>query len=146
LVAVLFLDLDGFKSINDGIGHDAGDELLIEVASRLQRSIRASDTAARFAGDEFLVLVEGTDDEREIARLRTRVGRALATPYRVGSHEVHVSAAIGVAVTADPSSDPASLIRAADESMLQVKGAKPRSDRETREGAISGVGQGEEGR
>jgi diguanylate cyclase len=134
LLAVLFLDLDGFKSINDGIGHDAGDELLIEVGSRLQRSIRASDTAARFAGDEFLVLVEGADDEREIEHLRTRISRMLGTPYRVGSHEVHVSAAIGVAVTADPSTDPASLIRAADESMLHVKGGKPASGREIREG------------
>jgi diguanylate cyclase (GGDEF)-like protein len=131
LVAVLFLDLDGFKSINDGIGHDAGDKLLIEVASRLQRSIRASDTAARFAGDEFLVLVEGADDEREIEGLPTRISRTLGTPYRVGNREVHVSAAIGVAVTADPGTDPAFLIRAADESMLRVKGGKSRNGRET---------------
>jgi diguanylate cyclase (GGDEF)-like protein len=129
-VAVLFLDLDGFKSINDGIGHDAGDRLLIEVAARLERSIRTSDTAARFAGDEFLVLVEGLDDEQEIEHLSTRITRALGAPYRIGTDEVHVSAAIGVAVTDDPTADPASLIHAADESMLRVKGANARGSRE----------------
>jgi diguanylate cyclase (GGDEF)-like protein len=127
LLAVLFLDLDGFKSINDGIGHDAGDRLLIEVAARLQRSIRFSDTAARFAGDEFLVLLEGLEDEQEIEVLSTRIARALGIPYRIGSDEVRVSAAIGVMVTGDPNADPASLIQSADESMLLVKGAKTKN-------------------
>jgi diguanylate cyclase (GGDEF)-like protein len=136
LVAVLFLDLDGFKSINDGVGHDAGDRLLMEVAARLQRSIRSSDTAARFAGDEFLVLLEGLDDEQEIERLTTRITQALGTPYRIESDEVHLSAAIGVAVTDDPNADPASLVHTADESMLHVKGATGRGGvgREVREG------------
>ena len=120
-IAVLFLDLDGFKSINDGLGHDAGDRLLIEVAARIQLSIRSSDTAARFAGDEFLVLLEGLNDEREVERLTTRISGALGVPYRIGSDEVHVSAAVGVAVTDDPDSDPASLIHTADEAMLHVK-------------------------
>jgi diguanylate cyclase (GGDEF)-like protein len=127
LVAVLFLDLDGFKLINDGIGHDAGDRLLIEVAARLESSIRSSDTAARFAGDEFLVLLEGLADEQEIERLSTRITGTLGTPYRIGSNEVFVSAAIGVAITDDSSADPASLIQAADESMLRAKGSTARS-------------------
>ena len=139
VVGVLFLDLDGFKSINDGIGHDAGDELLIEVASRLKRSIRASDTAARFAGDEFLVLVEGAADEREIERLPKRISRSLGTPYLVENREVRVSAAIGVAVTDDPSTDPAALIRAADESMLHAKGVGARSGRGIRGGTTLGA-------
>jgi diguanylate cyclase (GGDEF)-like protein len=132
LLAVLFLDLDGFKSINDGLGHDAGDRLLMEVAARIQLSIRASDTAARFAGDEFLVLLEGLSDEREIERLTTRIGRALDAPYRVGSEEVHVSAAVGLAVTEDPGADPAALIHTADESMLHVKAANAGTGRERR--------------
>ena len=126
LVAVLFLDLDGFKSINDGFGHDAGDQLLVEVATRLQRTIRSSDTAGRFAGDEFLVLLEGLSDEQEIERLASRINHGLRTPYRTGSGEAHVSASIGVAFTDDPNADPASLINAADEAMLQVKGPIPR--------------------
>jgi diguanylate cyclase (GGDEF)-like protein len=125
LIAVLFLDLDGFKAINDRIGHDAGDRLLIEVAGRLQRSIRSSDTAARFAGDEFLVLLEGVTDEQEVEGLSARISLSLAAPYRLESDEMHVTAAIGSAVTADPRADPASLIHDADESMLHVKGAKP---------------------
>ena len=135
LVAVLFLDLDGFKSINDSIGHDAGDRLLIEVAARLRRSIRASDTAARFAGDEFLVLLEGLNDEQEIERLATRISRTLAAPYLIGSQGVSVSAAVGLSVTDDPRANPPSLIQAADESMLRVKGADARDGREIRAGA-----------
>jgi diguanylate cyclase (GGDEF)-like protein len=133
LAAVLFLDLDGFKSINDRLGHDAGDRVLIEVGARLARSVRASDTAARFAGDEFLVLVEGPDDEQEIDRLADRLRRTLASPYRTGSGEATISAAIGVAITADPNADPAALIHAADESMLRAKGrtAEARSNGRT---------------
>jgi diguanylate cyclase (GGDEF)-like protein len=126
LVGVLFLDLDGFKSINDRFGHDTGDRLLIEVATRLQRSIRSSDTAGRFAGDEFLVLVEGLEDEQEIEHLASRITQTLRTSYRTARDQAHISATIGVAVTDDPNTDPASLINAADEAMLQRKGPKTR--------------------
>jgi diguanylate cyclase len=127
LVAVFFLDLDGFKGINDSLGHDAGDRLLIEVAGRLQQSIRTSDTAARFAGDEFLVLVEGLHDEQKIEQLATRISQALEKPYRVGDDEAHVSAAIGFVITDDPDAEPATLINAADESMLKAKVTKTRA-------------------
>jgi diguanylate cyclase (GGDEF)-like protein len=126
VVAVLFLDLDGFKSINDRLGHDAGDRLLIEFAARLRGSLRSTDTAARFGGDEFLVLVEGLDDEREIERVGARISRALAPPYRIGTEDARVSAAIGVTVTDDPNADPAALIHTADESMLRSKGPTSR--------------------
>ncbi len=133
LVAVVFLDLDGFKSINDRLGHDAGDRLLMEVAARLRTSIRSSDTAARFAGDEFLVLLEGLGDKRAIERLVARTRHALAAPYRIGDDEVQaqLSAAVGVAITDDPYADPAGLIHAADESMLRIKArqGRHRSDR-----------------
>lgn len=141
LVAVVFLDLDGFKSINDEIGHDAGDQLLIEVAARLQRSIRSSDTAARFGGDEFLVLLEGLEDERQAERLSSRIGHSLGTPYRIAGRDVRVSAAAGIAITDDPSADPASLIHSADESMLRVKATTPgggdRQRRESGDGPLS---------
>ena len=121
LVGLLFLDLDGFKAINDRFGHHAGDQLLIEVASRLQQNIRSADTAARFAGDEFLLLIEGLGDRQEIERVADRTREFLAGRYSVGSDEADVSASIGLAVTDDPDADPAALINAADESMLGMK-------------------------
>ena len=132
----MFLDLDGFKSINDRLGHDAGDRLLIEMAARLQSSLRATDTAARFAGDEFLVLVEGLDDHQEIERLAARISRALATSFRLETEEAHVSATVGLAVTGDPDSDPADLIQTADEAMLRNKArrARPSVDEPVRSG------------
>ncbi|WP_436842047.1 putative bifunctional diguanylate cyclase/phosphodiesterase [Streptomyces virginiae] len=130
--AVLFIDLDGFKAVNDTIGHQAGDELLIEAARRLQDSVRAGDTAARLGGDEFaaLILGDGNRDRsareyqvREIAdRLRTR----LSQPYRIGGSEVRVAASIGVAF-ADPGITPSDLMRNADLAMYRAKaGGKDR--------------------
>ncbi|MFJ3979628.1 putative bifunctional diguanylate cyclase/phosphodiesterase [Streptomyces sp. NPDC090021] len=130
--AVLFIDLDGFKAVNDTIGHQAGDELLVEAARRLQDSVRAGDTAARLGGDEFaaLILGDGSRDRsareyqaREIAdRLRTR----LSQPYRIGGNEVRVAASIGVAF-ADPGVTPSDLMRNADLAMYRAKaGGKDR--------------------
>ncbi|APU42319.1 phosphodiesterase [Streptomyces sp. TN58] len=130
--AVLFIDLDGFKAVNDTIGHQAGDELLIEAARRLHDSVRAGDTAARLGGDEFaaLILGDGGRDRsareyqvREIAdRLRTR----LSQPYRIGGSEVRVAASIGVAF-ADPGITPSDLMRNADLAMYRAKaGGKDR--------------------
>ncbi|MFG2335966.1 putative bifunctional diguanylate cyclase/phosphodiesterase [Streptomyces yangpuensis] len=126
--AVLFIDLDGFKAVNDTIGHQAGDELLVEAARRLQDSVRAGDTAARLGGDEFaaLILGDGSRDRsareyqaREIAdRLRTR----LSQPYRIGGNEVRVAASIGVAF-ADPGITPSDLMRNADLAMYRAKAA-----------------------
>ncbi len=130
--AVLFIDLDGFKAVNDTIGHQAGDELLVEAARRLQDSVRAGDTAARLGGDEFaaLILGDGSRDRsareyqaREIAdRLRAR----LSQPYRIGGNEVRVAASIGVAF-ADPGITPSDLMRNADLAMYRAKaGGKDR--------------------
>jgi diguanylate cyclase (GGDEF)-like protein len=130
LVAVLFLDLDGFKRCNDELGHYAGDRLLVEVGARLQASIRATDTAARFGGDEFLLLLEDLNDEDEAEQLADRVRAALAAPYEIEGEEVQLSAAIGIATTTDPAASPEELIRAADEAMLRAKaGARRRSAR-----------------
>ncbi|WP_037928164.1 EAL domain-containing protein [Streptomyces sp. PCS3-D2] len=130
--AVLFIDLDGFKAVNDTIGHQAGDELLIEAARRLQDSVRAGDTAARLGGDEFAALIQGDGSRdrsareyqvREIAdRLRTR----LSQPYRIGGSDVRVAASIGVAF-ADPGITPSDLMRNADLAMYRAKaGGKDR--------------------
>ncbi|MFJ1565441.1 putative bifunctional diguanylate cyclase/phosphodiesterase [Streptomyces erythrochromogenes] len=130
--AVLFIDLDGFKAVNDTIGHQAGDELLIEAARRLQDSVRAGDTAARLGGDEFaaLILGDGSRDrsarEHQVREIADRLRAKLSQPYRIGGSEVRVAASIGVAF-ADPGITPSDLMRNADLAMYRAKaGGKDR--------------------
>ncbi|WSR88720.1 EAL domain-containing protein [Streptomyces erythrochromogenes] len=130
--AVLFIDLDGFKAVNDTIGHQAGDELLIEAARRLQDSVRAGDTAARLGGDEFaaLILGDGSRDrsarEYQVREIADRLRARLSQPYRIGGSEVRVAASIGVAF-ADPGITPSDLMRNADLAMYRAKaGGKDR--------------------
>ncbi|MET9963996.1 EAL domain-containing protein [Streptomyces sp. NPDC006326] len=130
--AVLFIDLDGFKAVNDTIGHQAGDELLVEAGRRLQDSVRAGDTAARLGGDEFaaLILGDGSRDrsarEYQVHEIADRLRTTLAQPYRVSGHEVRVAASIGVAF-ADPGITPSDLMRNADLAMYRAKaGGKDR--------------------
>ncbi|MFF1411842.1 putative bifunctional diguanylate cyclase/phosphodiesterase [Streptomyces sp. NPDC058289] len=130
--AVLFIDLDGFKAVNDTIGHQAGDELLIEAARRLQDSVRAGDTAARLGGDEFaaLILGDGSRDrsarEYQVHEIADRLRTTLSQPYRIAGSEVRVAASIGVAF-ADPGITPSDLMRNADLAMYRAKaGGKDR--------------------
>ncbi|MFD7095672.1 putative bifunctional diguanylate cyclase/phosphodiesterase [Streptomyces xanthophaeus] len=130
--AVLFIDLDGFKAVNDTIGHQAGDELLIEAARRLQDSVRAGDTAARLGGDEFaaLILGDGSRDrsarEYQVHEIADRLRTTLSQPYRISGSEVRVAASIGVAF-ADPGITPSDLMRNADLAMYRAKaGGKDR--------------------
>jgi diguanylate cyclase (GGDEF)-like protein/PAS domain S-box-containing protein len=120
--AVLFLDLDGFKSVNDTLGHDAGDRALIEVARRMQRVARETDVLARVAGDEFVVVLRHifTDAEAEAAARRHL--EALRAPFRLGRNEVGLSASIGVALPAGFDT-PEALLRAADKVMYEAKSA-----------------------
>ncbi|MER5972644.1 EAL domain-containing protein [Streptomyces sp. NPDC002055] len=126
--AVLFIDLDGFKAVNDTVGHQAGDELLVHAARRLQESVRAGDTAARLGGDEFaaLILGDGTQDtaarEYRILEVAERLRTGLSRPYRVSGTEVRVAASIGVAF-ADPGINPTELMRNADLAMYRAKAA-----------------------
>lgn len=130
--AVLFIDLDGFKAVNDTIGHQAGDELLIEAARRLQDSVRSGDTAARLGGDEFaaLILGDGSRDrsarEYQVHEIADRLRTTLSQPYRIAGSEVRVAASIGVAF-ADPGITPSDLMRNADLAMYRAKaGGKDR--------------------
>ncbi|CAN5214049.1 hypothetical protein BH24ACT23_BH24ACT23_11830 [soil metagenome] len=116
-VAVLFCDLDGFKTVNDSLGHAAGDELLAAVARRIEASIRSGDTAARFGGDEFAVLLEDVSDE-EVATASRRILGGMADPFTLGGREVFVSASIGVAFGTDESED---LLRNADLALYRAK-------------------------
>ncbi|MFE5539205.1 putative bifunctional diguanylate cyclase/phosphodiesterase [Streptomyces sp. NPDC056492] len=130
--AVLFIDLDGFKAVNDTIGHQAGDELLTEAARRLQDSVRAGDTAARLGGDEFaaLILGDGSRDrsarEYQVREIADRLRTTLSQPYRIAGSDVRVAASIGVAF-ADPGITPSDLMRNADLAMYRAKaGGKDR--------------------
>jgi diguanylate cyclase (GGDEF)-like protein/PAS domain S-box-containing protein len=121
-VAVLFCDLDGFKQINDTLGHDAGDRVLIEVARRLSSTAREHDLVARIAGDEFVVMITeiGSVEDAEAAAIRQL--EALVPPIGVAGHMVAVSASIGVAMACDYD-DAASLLQAADHGMYEAKRA-----------------------
>jgi diguanylate cyclase (GGDEF)-like protein len=118
--AVLFLDLDRFKLVNDSLGHAVGDELLQAVAERLDGAIRPGDTVARMGGDEFTVLLEDVGDAREATVVAERVLATLDDPFAVAGRELHISGSIGIAL-ADPEADPEELIRDADVAMYRAK-------------------------
>src|SRR5215218_9300170 len=118
--AVLFLDLDRFKVVNDSLGHHAGDELLQSVALRLDAALRPGDTVARMGGDEFTVLLEEIGDPREATVVAERVLATLAEPFPIAGRELHVSGSIGIAL-AGPEVDPEELIRDADVAMYRAK-------------------------
>jgi diguanylate cyclase (GGDEF)-like protein len=122
-VAVLFLDLDGFKAVNDTLGHSSGDQLLIQVAARLRTVVRPSDTVARFGGDEFAVLVDDFPDPDYQTRLAQRINDALHLPFDLQSEQVHVSASIGIAQLDPHATDTEQLLRNADLAMYQAKAA-----------------------
>lgn len=121
-VAVMFLDLDNFKNVNDTLGHDAGDRLLQAVAQRLVKSTRSSDTVARLGGDEFAILVEGFPGPHEVERLAGVLIERLDMPFALGATQVHVSASIGVAFSS-PEVGADSLLSKADIAMYHAKSA-----------------------
>lgn len=120
-LAVLFLDLDGFKNVNDSLGHATGDQLLIAVAGRLRGCTkRASDTVARLGGDEFAILLEGTD-VAGATKVAERINRALASPFSIGGREVFIRASIGIAVGTPGDGGADELLRNADLAMYRAK-------------------------
>ena len=126
-LAVLFMDLDNFKYVNDSLGHRAGDELLVEVAARLRAALRPEDTLARLGGDEFVVLVERIEDEESAGLVAERIAEALREPVVVGGQEVFATASVGVALGRDGAA-PEDLLRDADTAMYRAKeGGKARS-------------------
>jgi diguanylate cyclase (GGDEF)-like protein len=119
-IAVLFMDLDSLKNVNDSLGHAAGDELLVLVAGRLRRWLRPSDTAARFGGDEFAILLEDLDTSNAAQIVAQRVLDSLREPFAIQGQEVLVGSSIGIASSAHPGSD--DLLRNADLARYRAKG------------------------
>ena len=127
-IAVLFLDLDRFKNINDSLGHPVGDQLLRVVGQRLQGRLRAEDTLARLGGDEFTVLVESVSKPQDAAEVAISLTRCLQAPIKLaGSHEVYINVSIGIAVCPEDGSDGTELVRNAEAAMYRAKALGPGS-------------------
>lgn len=121
VLALLFLDLDGFKKINDTLGHQAGDDLLREVAQRLRSVLREGDTVARLAGDEFTVLLPALKDERDAVLVSEKIVAAFDPPVQLGDELVHVRPSIGIALFPEDADDAEALLKCADEAMYRSK-------------------------
>lgn len=121
--AIIFIDLDNFKPVNDRLGHDAGDELLKLVAERLSKNIRASDTAARFGGDEFVVLATEVDTVEDVKALAGKLAEVLAQTYEIRREPITITPSIGIAVYPHHGAEPDAILTSADKAMYQVKGS-----------------------
>jgi diguanylate cyclase (GGDEF)-like protein/PAS domain S-box-containing protein len=120
-VGVVFMDLDGFKEVNDTQGHHVGDDLLLAVARRLREAVRPSDTVARFGGDEFVVLAGEVESPTDATQLAWRLANTLRAPFAIGGASVQVTASIGVAYSEDPQDAAEDIIRKADATMYLAK-------------------------
>jgi diguanylate cyclase (GGDEF)-like protein/PAS domain S-box-containing protein len=121
LFAVLFLDLDRFKVVNDSLGHQVGDQLLVGVARRLHASLRPGDMVARLGGDEFAVVLDHLKSVNDATLAAERIQRDLAAPFNLSGHEVFISASIGISLNLTPCDEPSEMIRNADTAMYRAK-------------------------
>jgi len=119
--AIVFLDLDRFKSVNDTMGHHVGDALLQAVAERLQKCVRESDTVARLGGDEFVILLSNINDERDVAVVAQKVIDVLGKPFMLGNYEANIGASIGISLYPEHGNDRFSLLKHADAAMYLAK-------------------------
>lgn len=120
-LALLFLDLDNFKNINDGLGHGAGDALLVELSRRLEGLLRAGDTLARLGGDEFLILLPEVDAVEDVSHIAARILEALGRPFSLGDVEFFVTASLGVTIAPDDGDEAGKLVKNADMAMYRAK-------------------------
>jgi diguanylate cyclase (GGDEF)-like protein/PAS domain S-box-containing protein len=123
VIGVLFLDLDGFKIVNDTFGHASGDALLKEIAGRLQATIRESDTVARVGGDEFTLILEELDKPEDAGKVANKLLGVLTDPYPIQGHEICIGASVGVSVYPRDAVDAATLVNNADKAMYKAKQA-----------------------
>jgi diguanylate cyclase len=127
-LAVLYVDLDGFKQVNDSLGHAVGDELLVLASQRIRACLRPEDVVARLGGDEFVVVCPNVYDSTVVPAIAARIGSQLASPFPIGEHNAVVSASIGLAMTADGTAPAEDLLRQADLAMYDAKlGGKART-------------------
>jgi diguanylate cyclase (GGDEF)-like protein/PAS domain S-box-containing protein len=122
-LALLFLDLDRFKNVNDTLGHPVGDQLLRAVAERLQRLVRSEDTLARLGGDEFTLLLESVERRDYVSQVAAKVVHSLAQPFDIDGHRLHIGASVGISLYPEDGSDATSLVKHADSAMYQAKSA-----------------------
>jgi diguanylate cyclase (GGDEF)-like protein len=120
-LAVLLCDLDGFKPVNDGHGHAAGDAVLMEVATRIRGAVRPADTVARIGGDEFVVLCEDLEDQHSPDVIVQRIEAAMREPFRVGTTQLRIGISVGITVAEGPGLDADELLAAADADMYAQK-------------------------
>jgi diguanylate cyclase (GGDEF)-like protein len=120
-LAVLFLDLDDFKGVNDSFGHASGDRALVELAGRIRGAVRAEDTVARLGGDEFIVLLAQVTGAGDAARVAAKVLDAVRAPFRLDGHQVSIGASVGVSVFPRDGVSPEELVRSADQAMYRAK-------------------------
>jgi diguanylate cyclase (GGDEF)-like protein len=120
-LAVLYLDMDHFKPVNDALGHDIGDQLLINIARRLESFVREIDTVARLGGDEFAIVLEGVNSIEDVATVSKKIISGLADPFDIDEHNLHISSSIGAAIYPQHGNDIATLVKNADAAMYKAK-------------------------
>lgn len=123
LIALMFIDLDRFKEVNDLLGHDAGDKLLRECAVRIRSCVRAADTVARLGGDEFTVILNDLDDRAHVETIAQKILQVLARPFNLNQERIHISGSIGITLHPEDGSEPEHLVRNADQAMYVAKNA-----------------------
>jgi diguanylate cyclase (GGDEF)-like protein len=124
-LAILFVDLDGFKAVNDAFGHSVGDSLLVAVAARIASIIRAGDLACRYGGDEFVALLPNLGDRKAAMEILDKMRKHLSEPYSIGGQRLSISASIGLAIYPLDGEDWVALLKCADRSMYRSKSAAP---------------------
>jgi len=120
-LAVIYLDLDSFKEINDTFGHSTGDQVLQQVSTRIMASVRRTDAVARIGGDEFVIVLPGVGERAEADRIADTVAASISQPIEINGHELFVGASLGISVCPVDGSDTDSLLKVADESMYRIK-------------------------
>ncbi len=120
-VSIFFIDLDGFKDINDSLGHDIGDKLLQQVAERLLKTLHKNDTVARFGGDEFVILLSSTTPQNNLSLVANRVIDAVAEPYHIDGNDIYITASLGVATGKGSNSSPKNILKHADAALYLAK-------------------------